>query len=99
MKLELKNISLTSVVFSAYPLIVFVFSLLNSVFAADVVPEYGIIERVMQVILWALAQTMVLLIISLVVAFVYNLLCSFGVKGIRFEIEEVEDKQQQEETK
>jgi len=101
MKLEIKNISLSSVIFSAFPVIVFALSLLNAVFAAEAIGEYGIMERVMQVILWALAETMVLLITSLVVAFVYNLLCSFGVKGLRFEIEEVEENKQiqQEESK
>ena len=100
MKLEIKNISLSSVIFSVYPLIVFAISLLNAVFAAEAIGEYGIMERVMQVILWSLAETMVLLVTTLVVASVYNLLCSFGVKGLRFEIEEVEDnKQQQEEAK
>lgn len=94
MKLEIKNISLSSVIFSAYPLLVFALSLLNAVFAAEAIPEYGIMEKVMQVVLWALAETMVLLITSLVVAFAYNLLCSFGVKGLRFEIEEVEDAKQ-----
>lgn len=100
MKLEIKNISLSSVIFSVYPLIVFALSLINAVFAAEAIGEYGIMERVMQVVLWSLAETMVILVTTLVVAFVYNLLCSFGVKGLRFEIEEVEDnKQQQEETK
>jgi hypothetical protein len=93
MKLEIKNISLSSLIFSAYPLIIFVLALVNSVFAADAIPEYGIMERVLQLTLWALAETLVILITSLVVAFVYNLLCSFGVKGLRFDIEEVEEKQ------
>ncbi len=96
MKLEIKNISLRSVIFSVYPLIVFAISLLNAVFAAEAIGEYGIMERVMQVVLWSLAETMVILVTTLVVAFVYNLLCSFGVKGLRFEIEEVEDNKQQQ---
>lgn len=98
MKLEIRNISLGSIVFSVYPLIVFALSLLNAIFAASAMVEYGIMEKVMQVVLWALADTMVLLVISLVVAFVYNLFCSFGIRGLRFEIEEVEEgKAQQEE--
>jgi len=91
MKLEIKNINLLSVVFSVYPLVLFVLSFLNAIFAIGDLSDYTFVQKIMQLVLWTLAQTLSLVVISLALAFVYNLLCSFGMKGIRFEIEEVEN--------
>ncbi len=91
MKLEIKNINLLSVVFSVYPLVLFVLSFLNAIFAIGDLSDYTFVQKIMQIVLWTLAQTLSLVVISLALAFVYNLLCSFGIKGIRFEIEEAEE--------
>lgn len=88
MKLEIKNINLGSVVFSVYPLVLFVLSFLNAVFAIGDLSDYTLMQKIMQIVLWTLAQTLTLTVVSLALAFVYNLLCSFGIKGIRFDIEE-----------
>lgn len=90
MKLEIKNISLKSVIFSVYPLVVFVFCLLNAIFAIGDLSDFTFFQKIMQVVLWTLTETLSIVVISVALAFVYNLLCSFGIKGIRFEIEEVE---------
>ncbi|MDR0953477.1 MAG: hypothetical protein LBM71_04770 [Elusimicrobiota bacterium] len=93
MKLEIKNISLKSVVFSAYPFIILALSLVNSALAGTAIDwSAGVIPTILQLLLWALAETMVIVIVSLIIAFVYNLFCSFGIRGIRFDIEEVEEK-------
>jgi len=89
MKLEIKNISLGSILFSVYPLIVFAFSLASVLLGVGELAGETIMENVMQAILLTLAQTLVILVLSVVVVVVYNLFCSFGIKGIRFEIEEV----------
>ena len=88
MKLEIKNINLGTVVFSVYPLVLFVLSFLNAIFAIGDLSDYTMMQKIMQVVLWTLAQTLTLVVISLALAFVYNLLCAFGIRGIRFDIEE-----------
>ncbi len=93
MKLELKNISLSSIVFSVYPLIAFALSLVNNVFAVSILGEYTITERILQGLIWTVGDTAVLLVGTVVVAFLYNLFCSFGIRGVRFSIEEVEEKE------
>ena len=88
MKLEIKNINLGTVVFSVYPLVLFVLSFLNAIFAIGDLSDYTMMQKIMQVVLWTLAQTLTLVVISLALAFVYNLLCAFGIRGIKFDIEE-----------
>lgn len=89
MKLEIKSINLSSVVFSVYPLVLFVLSALNALFAIGDLTDYTMMQKIMQVVLWTLAQTLSLVVVSLVLVFIYNLFCSFGIRGIRFDIEEV----------
>lgn len=90
MKLEIKNINLVSVVFSVYPLVLFVLSFLNAVFAIGDLSDYTFMQKIMQIVLWTLAQTLSLTVVSLAMVFIYNLFCSFGMRGIRFEIEEAD---------
>ncbi len=90
MKLEIKNISLKSVVFSVYPLVVFTLSLVSALFSIGDLSDYTFLQKIMQLVLWTLAQTLSIVVVSLVLIFIYNLFCSFGMKGIRFDIEEVD---------
>ena len=66
MKLEIKNINLVSVVFSVYPLVLFVLSFLNAVFAIGDLSDYTLMQKIMQIVLWTLAQTLTLTVVSLV---------------------------------
>ena len=91
MKLEIKNISLKSLIFSVYPLVVFAFCFLIAIFTIGDLSDFTFIQKVMQVVLWTLTETLSIVVISVALAFVYNILCSFGIKGIRFEIEEAEN--------
>jgi hypothetical protein len=97
MKLEIKNINLRSVLFSVYPVIIFVFSLLTVLLSPPDAADIPVFQSVMQVILNVVAQTLVILVLSLVVAFVYNILCSFGIRGLRVEIEDIEDAAKEQE--
>lgn len=98
--LEIKRISLKSLVFSAYPLIVFVFILLSSYFElGDLIdPEAGFFAMATQVMLFSLIRTAVIVLFSVLAAFLYNLLSSFGMKGIRISLAEVEEAPAKEET-
>ena len=98
--LEIKRISLKSLVFSAYPLVVFVFILLSSYFElGDLIdPEAGFFATATQVMLFSLIRTAVIVLFSVLAAFLYNLLSSFGMKGVRISLTEVEEASAQEET-
>ena len=92
MKLEIRKINLPSLVLSAYPLILFAVAGVRALLMPpDIVPDAGTLDSILQPILLVLMETAAMLMLSVVVAFVYNIFCSFGIKGIRFEIAEVEE--------
>ncbi len=94
MKLEIKNINLSSVIFSVYPLMIFTINAVSSFLSVFALGEdFTAMEKLMQGVLWALGDTMVFLIISLAAVFVYNLFCSFGVRGVRFEVAGTDEEQ------
>ncbi|MDR0735107.1 MAG: hypothetical protein LBG16_05450 [Elusimicrobiota bacterium] len=92
MKLEIRKITISSLFLSAYPLVLFGLALARALLAPpDFSASATAVEMIMQVVLGILVETAVMLVLSVVIAFVYNLFCSFGIKGIRFDIEEVEE--------
>ena len=90
MNLELKRINLKSLLFSAYPLVVLVFSFLNTILGAamDFDIAMGFFSKLMQMALWTISETLAILLLSIIAVFAYNFFCSLGIKGIRFTIEE-----------
>lgn len=96
MKIEIKNISLKSIILSAFPLLVFAYYLVNYIMQVSATPNSTLVDSIVQVILYALTDTMIALLFIMFAAFVYNLFCSFGIKGVSFTLEEPEV---QEETK
>ena len=96
--LEIKRIPLKSIVLSAYPFVVFVFTLLQAFLGlGDLIdPEAGFFKAVMQVLLYSLINMGVIVIFTMLAAFIYNLLTSFGMKGLRIALTEVEDSSQEE---
>ncbi|MDR0646284.1 MAG: hypothetical protein LBG46_04865 [Elusimicrobiota bacterium] len=98
MKVEIRNISLKSLVFSAYPLAVFSLSLLSVLLA---LPEFSadntLFKSILEFLMNVISLTAAMLVLSLLTVFIYNLFCSFGIKGIKFEIEEVEESSKQDE--
>jgi hypothetical protein len=92
-KLEVKKIALKSIVFSGYPFVVLIFSLLTTLFSlGDVVsPGEGFFSAMISVLLYALFTTAAVVLYSLLAAFIYNTLTNFGLKGIRVSLTEVEE--------
>ena len=97
MKIEIKSISIKTLLLSAFPLLVFALCLVNASLAIFTLDEYSLIEKILQVILWAIPNTVVILIASVIGAFAYNLLCSLGIRGIMFHLEEPSQVEQTEE--
>jgi len=92
MKLEIRKLGLGSLVFSAYPLVLFGLAAVKALLMPiELSPDATTMQAVMQIVMQILTETAVFLVLSLVVAFVYNVFCSFGIKGIRFDIVEVEE--------
>ena len=88
MKIEIKNISIKSVVLSAFPLLVFAFCLVNYVTQVASLPDLKLLEKIIQIVLWTLTDTLIWLVFAVIAVSVYNLFCSFGIRGLTFTIEE-----------
>lgn len=94
MKIEIRNISLKSIILSAFPLLVFVLCLVNYVLQVSSMPDMSLMQQILQIILWTLVDTMVYLVLIVISAFVYNLFCSFGMRGLTFTVEEPTTKEE-----
>jgi len=91
MKLEIRKIAPGTLVFSAYPLVLFALSLARALIMPPLpMPDATAMQSIMQIVMQVLTETAVFLVLSLVTVFIYNVFCSLGIKGIRFDIEEVE---------
>ena len=88
MKIEIKNISLKSIILSAFPLLVFALCLVNYVLQIASMPDLNFMQQILQIILWTLVDTMVYLVLIVIAAFIYNLFCSFGIRGVTVTVEE-----------
>ncbi len=97
MKIEIKNISLKSIILSAFPLLVFALCLVNYVLQISSMPDLNFMQQILQIILWTLVDTMVYLVLIVISAFIYNLFCSFGMRGLTFTVEEPVTKEEKEE--
>lgn len=95
MKIEIKNISIKSLLLSAFPLLVFGLCTVNNALAVFDLDELTFIEKLLQLILWSISNTIVILMTSVVGAFVYNLFCSFGIKGLTISLEEPVSKEEE----
>ena len=94
MKIEIKNINLKSIILSAFPLLVFALCLVNYVLQISSLPDLNFMQQVLQIVLWTLVDTMVYLVLIVISAFIYNLFCSFGMRGLTFTVEEPETKEE-----
>ena len=97
MKIEIKNISIKSIILSAFPLLVFTLCLVNYTLQVASMQDLGFMQRILQLVLWTLSDTLVYLVIVVLAAFIYNLFCSFGIRGLTFTLEEPVSKEEQKE--
>ena len=88
MKIEIKNISLKSIILSAFPLLVFALCLVNYVLQISSMPDLSLMQQILQIILWTLVDTIVYSVLFIFAAFIYNLFCSFGMRGLTITVEE-----------
>ncbi len=95
MKLEVRNISVGSLVTSSVPIVVFILALLGGVITFMIVPNLQLapmsfMQKIMSVGLYALLYVVLTTAVMVFVAFVYNVFTGvLGLRGVTFEIEEV----------
>ncbi len=88
MKVEIKKISILSVLFSVFPLAVFTVMLLSAfmeLFNPDVVLNT---TYVMSLIMRAIEEVIVFLVLTVFFLLAYNGLCALGIRGIQVNLED-----------
>lgn len=96
--LEIKKISLKSIVLSVYPFVVFLFTLLSSLLGMQDLLDFenSLISNITQVLLYSLFTTAVIVIFTVLAGFIYNLLTGFGMKGLVFTFRDMDEDSQEE---
>ena len=88
MKAEIKKISIKDVLFSVFPWAVFVLMLMTA-FLEVFKPEATLtVPYLMGLVMYAVQGTILFLVSAVIFLFVYNFLCSLGVRGVRVELED-----------
>ncbi len=95
MKLEVRNISVGSLVASSVPLVIFCLAILGGVITFMVVPNIQLVsmsfmQKLLSIGLYALVYVVIATAVLVFVAFVYNILTGvLGLRGVTVDIEEV----------
>ena len=90
MKVELKKISILTVIFSAFPVAVFMTMLgmgILDVFSPDTIFNMTFL---MSMIMQAILDTLLFLVFTALFLFVYNVLCGIGVRAVTIELQDKE---------
>ncbi len=88
MKVEIKKVSIKNVLFSVFPLAVFVVMLLTA-FLEVFKPEASITASyLMGLVMFAIQGTIIFLVSAVVFLAVYNFLCTLGIGGVQVELED-----------
>lgn len=88
MKVALKKIGILNVIFSAFPVAVFVVMLLSGildVFDPDTVLN---MKFFMNMIMQAIVNTIIFFVFTIAFLFVYNLLCTIGIRPVTVVLED-----------
>ena len=88
MKVEIKKIGVSTVLFSVFPLAVFVVMLIGAfleIFNPDATLN---VTYLMSLIMRAIQGTLLFLVSTVFFLWAYNLLCALGIHGVRVELED-----------
>ena len=88
MKVEIKKIGIGTLLFSAFPVAVFVLMLLWACMEMFNPEAAFNLTYVMQLIIRAIQETILFLLGTVFFLWVYNLLCAIGIRGVRVELED-----------
>ncbi|MGB2579806.1 ABC-type polysaccharide/polyol phosphate export permease [Elusimicrobium simillimum] len=90
MRIEIKKVSIMSMLFSALPIAVFAVMLiwgLINIFGGNQTST-SVFGLIMSAVAMAVVRTLILMVCAVVGGFVYNLLCAIGLKGFRMDLED-----------
>ena len=88
MKVDIKKIGVSTVLFSVFPLAVFVVMLVGAfleIFNPDATLN---VTYLMSLIMRAIQGTLLFLVSTVFFLWAYNLLCALGIRGVRVELED-----------
>jgi hypothetical protein len=88
MKVEIKKVGISSLLFSVFPLAVFVvmlFTAFMEVFSPDATVN---LTYVMSLIMRAIQGTLLFLVGAIFFLLAYNLLCAIGIRGVQVHLED-----------
>ena len=88
MKVEIKKISIKDVLFSVFPLAVFVLMLVTACLEIFKPEATLTVSYLMGLVMFAIQGTILFLVSTVVFVWVYNFLCTLGIRGVRIELED-----------
>lgn len=91
MKIAIKKIGVLNVIFSAFPVAVFVVMLIGGIMGTFSPEVAFTVQFLVNMILQAILNTLVFLVLTVFFLFAYNVLCSIGVRAITVELEDKEE--------
>lgn len=90
MKVEIKRIGILNVIFSVFPVAVFVIMLISGIlgmFSPDVTFNLSFL---MNMIMSAIINTLLFLVYTVFFLLAYNILCGIGIRGVSVVLEDKE---------
>lgn len=90
MKVEIKKIKITTVLFSVFPLAVFVVMLVGAFFELFNPETVMSLDYCMELVMRAIQGTILLLVSVVFFLLTYNGLCALGIRGVQVTIEDKE---------
>lgn len=88
MKVEIKKVSVKDVLFSAFPLAVFVIMLVTACLEVFKPEATLTVSYLMGLVMFAIQGTILFLVSTVIFLWVYNFLCALGIRGVRAELED-----------
>ncbi|MCL2887870.1 MAG: hypothetical protein FWF35_00950 [Elusimicrobia bacterium] len=89
MRIEIKKISIVSLLTSAFAPAVFIIMLISSLSMIFTPSDSPFFNVLMQAVFIAIVKTLIIMICAVIGAFVYNFLCAVGMKGLKLDLEDV----------
>lgn len=88
MKVEIKKIGIGNVIFSAFPVAVFVVMLITALMELFN-PDGAVgLDYLMSLVMRAIQGTLLTLVSVVFFLLAYNILCAVGIRGVRVELED-----------
>ena len=88
MKVEIKKIGIGNVIFSAFPVAVFVVMLITALMELFNPAGTVGLDYLMSLVMRAIQGTLLTLVSVVFFLLAYNILCAVGIRGVRVELED-----------